>query len=304
MKKLAICLFFFCCCSALPALGQPSPSNAPADAYKPTLDRLQALVTVPLPEWRFHGDVPHPEDAGVNDADWPTIKVRDEWQTGARVLRRWIEIPEKINGYATQGARAELNLVIRSDDAIILTVFSNGGIVYRGDEDMQQPIVLTENAQPGQKFLVAVRVDCSAVKTSIFESGLTIHPPSNRPDPSFTRMEMLSAQPMIGAYEDGKAEREQQFDAAVKSIDFTPLEHGDQAAFDAIIKRSPGETGGSQALAAAIHHSHRRQFSYRHGLAVAVDGNGGSGAQYVSKRARSDARVSGLQVHHVVGARL
>ncbi|MGA7685674.1 MAG: alpha-mannosidase [Terriglobales bacterium] len=232
MKKLAICLFFFCCCSALPALGQPSPSNAPADAYKPTLDRLQALVTVPLPEWRFHGDVPHPEDAGVNDADWPTIKVRDEWQTGARVLRRWIEIPEKINGYATQGARAELNLVIRSDDAIILTVFSNGGIVYRGDEDMQQPIVLTENAQPGQKFLVAVRVDCSAVKTSIFESGLTIHPPSNRPDPSFTRMEMLSAQPMIGAYEDGKAEREQQFDAAVKSIDFTPLEHGDQAAFD------------------------------------------------------------------------
>jgi alpha-mannosidase len=230
MKKLALCLF--CCCFALAVLAQPSPSKAPVDVYKPTLDRLDSLVTIPLPEWRFHGDVSHPEAAGLNDADWPTVKVREEWKTGARVLRRWVEIPAKINGYATQGSRVELNLVIRSDDALILTVFSNGGTVYRGDEDMQQPIVLTENAQPGQKFLIAVRVDCSAAKTSISDSGVTIHPPSSRPDPSLIRMEMLSAQPMIGAYEDGKAERQQQFEAAVKALDFAPLERGDQAGFD------------------------------------------------------------------------
>ncbi len=232
MKRLAACFFLLCWCFALPVSAQPATSNAPADPYKPTLDRLQSLVTVPLPDWRFHADVPHPEDPSLNDADWQMVKVREEWETGPRVLRRWIEIPEKINGYATQGARVDLHLVIRSNDAEILTVFSNGGIAYRGDEDMQQPILLVENAQPGQKFLVAVRVNCAAAKTSIFESELTIHPPSNRPDPSFLRMEMLSAQPVIAAYEDGKAERQQQFDAAATAIDFAPLERGDQVAFD------------------------------------------------------------------------
>ena len=205
MKKLAICLFFFCCCSALPALGQPSPSNAPADAYKPTLDRLQALVTVPLPEWRSHADVPHPEDASLNDADWQTVKVHEGWETGPRVLRRWIEIPEKINGYSTEGARVDLNLVIHSHDALILTVFSNGGIVYRGDEDMEEPIPLTQSARAGEKFLVAVRIDCASRQTGIFQSELTIRPPLNRPDPSRIRMEMLSAQPVIGRLRGGQS---------------------------------------------------------------------------------------------------
>ena len=232
MKRLAARIFVLFWCFVLPVSAQPSPSNVVADPYKPALDRLQSLATVPLPDWRFHADVPHPEDPSLNDADWHLVKEREEWETGPRVLRRWIAVPEKINGYATQGSRVDLHLAIHSNDAVILTVFSNGGIVYRGDEDMQQPILLAQNAQPGQKFLVVVRIDCSAAKTQIFESELTIHPPSNRPDPALIRMEMLSAQPVIAAYEDGKAERQQQFEAAIKAIDFAPLERGDQAAFD------------------------------------------------------------------------
>ncbi len=234
MKRLFALSFFFFLYSSLvlPVLAQQAQSNPSADTYKTTLDHLQSLVTIPLPDWRSHADVPHPEDASLNDADWQTVKVHEEWETGPRVVRRWIEIPDKINGFSTEGARVDLNLVIRSHDALILTVFSNGGIVYRGDEDMEEPIPLTQNAQPGQKFLVAVRIVCSNAKTGIFESELTIRPPSNRPDPSLVRMEMLSAQPVISAYEEGKAERQQQLDAAVKAIDFSPLERGDQAGFD------------------------------------------------------------------------
>ncbi|MGH9641064.1 MAG: alpha-mannosidase [Terriglobales bacterium] len=231
MKNLLRCLLLVSCCLVPPALAQ-TDAKTPADPYQPTLDRLHSLVTVPLPDWRFHTDVPHPEDPSLNDADWQPLKVREEWESGPRVLRRAIEIPEKVNGYATQGARIDLHLVIRSNDAEMLTVFLNGGIAYRGDEDMQQPILLVENAQPGQKFLVSVRVNCSTAKTGIFESELTIHPSSNRPDPGFLRMEMLSAEPMIAAYEDGKAERQQQFEAAANGIDFSPLDRGDQAGFD------------------------------------------------------------------------
>jgi alpha-mannosidase len=232
MKRPAAWFLYVYCCLVLPVFAQTSPSNLPSDPYKPALDHLQSLVTVVLPDWRFHPDLPHPEDASLNDDAWQTVQAREEWKTGPRVLRRWIEIPEKINGYVAAGARVDLRLVIRSDDSEILTVFSNGGIVYRGDEDMQQPIVLTENAQAGQKFLVAVRIDCSTVKTSISESELVIHSPHNRPDPSLVRMEMLSAQPMIAAYEDGKAEREGELDRAVKALDFSALDRGDQAAFD------------------------------------------------------------------------
>ena len=86
------------------------PSQKTTDPYQATLDRLQSLTAVPLPEWRFHADVPHPEDPSLDDSGWETVKVGDKWSTGSRVLRLWIEIPQKINGYAVQGARAKLDL--------------------------------------------------------------------------------------------------------------------------------------------------------------------------------------------------
>ena len=231
MKRAFVAALFLYCCFVAAGFAQAT-QNLPTDPAKPALDRLQSLVTVPLPDWRFHADVAHPEEPGLSDADWQAVKAGEEWETGPRVLRRWIEIPQKVNGYATDRARVDLNLVVRSNDALMLTVFSNGGIVYRGDEDMQQPIPLTFNAHAGEKFLVAVRVNCSKAKTGIFASEITIHPPANRPDPSFLRRELLSARPMIAAYEDGRTGREQLFAEAVNAIDFSALERGDQKAFD------------------------------------------------------------------------
>ena len=224
--------FLLCGALLISSVSAQAAANPPGDPYKPTLDRLQAITTLELPEWRTHPDLPHPEDASISDSDWRTVKVHEEWNNGPRVLRRWIEIPEKINGYPTAGSRASLNFIVRSDDTIILTVFSNGGIVYRGDEDMEEPVVLTENAQAGQKFLVAVRVNSANVKTEISDSQLVLTPAAGRIHPGFLRMEILSAEPMIAAYEDGKADRQQQLDAAIKAIDFAALDRGDAAGFE------------------------------------------------------------------------
>jgi alpha-mannosidase len=223
---------------AVPALCQQNETKQPIDPYKPVLDRLQSLTTMDVVDWRFHADVPHPEDPSLSDADWGTVKKGDKWESGPRVLRRWIEVPEKVNGYSASGARVELTLTIRSKNSIVLTVFSNGGIVYRGDEDMQQPIPLTQDAQPGQKFLVAVRIVSGNVETGIFESKLSIKPPRSRPDPSVLRMEVLSAEPLIAAYEEGRTQRRQQLDSVVESIDFSTLDRGDQIGFDNSLKQS------------------------------------------------------------------
>ncbi len=220
-------------------------SQSIADPQKATLDRLESLTRQAETEWRFHDDIPHPEDPAVSDSDWGTWTVKnssgpggqnanEEHWKGTRVFRRWIRIPEQINGYATKGSQVHLDLRFGSPGSLMITVFSNGAIVYRGDDDNILPVLLTENAQPGQRILVAARVVAGdEVQAEFFHSELTIEPPNSRPNPGLLRLELLAARPVIEAYEDGRAEREQQLDAAVKAIDFSPLDKGDQAGFDA-----------------------------------------------------------------------
>src|SRR3984957_11742221 len=233
--------------SAVFAAGQNSGS---VDPYKATLDRVQSLTSRAEAEWRFHPDTPHPEDPALNDSGWDAFTVKnvsgpggknpnEQHWTGTRVFRRWVEIPEKINGYATQGSRVSLDLRFGSPGSLIITVFSNGPILYRGSDDDILPVLLTVNAQPRQKFLIAARVVAGdEVQSECFHSELTIDAPPTRPDPALLRMEILSARPIIAAYAEGKAERQQQLDAAVKAIDFSPLDRSDQAGFDASLQLS------------------------------------------------------------------
>jgi alpha-mannosidase len=65
---------------------------------------------------------------------------------------------------------------------------------------------------------------------------LTFTPADTRPDPAILRQEIMAAELLIAAYPDGKAQRQQQLDAAVKAIDLGALDKGDQAAFDASLK--------------------------------------------------------------------
>jgi hypothetical protein len=226
MKATVLLLAALLCASA--GIAQ---ERTEAGLDKQVLDRLESLTVLVQPEWRYHADIPHPEDSELSDADWPTVKTREGWKSGARVLRRWIEIPEKINGYTTRGAKVSLDLYFGSDERLLITVFSNGSLVARGD-DTQQPIPLTRSAQPGQKFLIAVRLDCLPVNTQIYESQLRIEPPASRPAPEIIRTEIRSLQPLIAAFPEGKTERESALDAAVKAIDFPALDKGDQTAFE------------------------------------------------------------------------
>jgi alpha-mannosidase len=242
--------FFLLLAFSLHAAGSLSQTSEVPDPYKSTLDRLEALTHQGEAEWRFHADVPHPEDPGSIDSDWGLITVKnasgpggrnenEEHWTGSRVFRRWIQIPEKIKGYATQSSQVSIDLRFGSPGSLKITVFSNGAILYRGSDDDILPMLLTENAQPGQKFLIAVRVVAGDdVQSEFFRSELTIRPPTTRPDPTFLRTELLAARPIIDAYEEGKSERQQQLIEAFKAIDFSPLDRGDQAVFDASLKQA------------------------------------------------------------------
>jgi alpha-mannosidase len=206
-------------------------TTAPPAAWKPVLDRLEATGVVPLSDWRFHADVPHPEDASLDDSAWPVVKVGGHWK-GPGVLRRMVELPATVAGYDVRGARVKLDLRVDGWSRVMLTIFSNGPIVARVDTDMLQPIALTDSAQPGRRFLIAIRVDTGDADVELPRARLLLEPPAARPDPGLLRMEILSAYPLVHAYAEGRAEREQTLDAAVQSVDVTALDGGDQAAFD------------------------------------------------------------------------
>ena len=222
-------------------------SQNAVDPYKPIIDRLDSLTHQGETEWRFHTDVPHPEDSSVSDSDWGVWTVKNvsgrgaqaanEHWTGTRVFRRRVEVPEKINGYATAGSRVWLDLRFGSAASLQITAFSNGAILYRGDDDNILPVLLTENAQPGQKFLIAARIVAGdSVQAQFLHAEMSIDAPHSRPDPARLRLELLSAWPIITAYEEGKTEREAQLDAAIKAIDFSPLDKADQSGFDASLR--------------------------------------------------------------------
>src|SRR5258708_9865065 len=183
MKRLIALIFLssailLCvvCCFSRNAAAQTSEQP---DPYKPTLDRLQSLSRQNETEGRFHADVPHPEDPASNDSDRGVFTVKNvsgpggkhdnekHW-TGTRVFRRSIQIPEKIKGYATQGSQVRLDRRFCLPSILMITVFSNGAIVYRGSDDDIQPVLLSANAQPGQKILVAARVVAADAAQSEF----------------------------------------------------------------------------------------------------------------------------------------
>ena len=239
MKRWAVCALLVFITVRFGSAQQLS-SQRTTDPYEPALDRLQSLTTLPLSDWQFHPDLPHPEDSSLDASVWETVRVGDKWSNGPRVLRRWIEIPETINGYAVPGARVKLDFrfdfMWNNKGPVMISVFSNGSLVSRGDDDMQQPIPLAENAQAGQKFLIAVRIDAPEVETLFHHAKLMIEPAASRPDPAMVRTEILAARPMIAAYEEGRTERQQQLDAALKAIEFSALDNNDQAGFDVSLR--------------------------------------------------------------------
>jgi alpha-mannosidase len=213
-------------------------TNNSSDPYRPVIDRLNSITTLAEPEWRVYGDVAHPEDQNLDDTRWETMKVEGKWPSGTRVLRRWIEVPEKVDGYAIRGSRLTLDLYLTSPGRVLITEFCNGAMVFHGDDDQQQLLPLTENAQPGQRFLIAVRADAEEKETEIFRSRLVIEPPATRPDPGLIRDEILAARLMIDAYEVGRSERDAELGAAVQAIELSALDRGDQAAFDESLRNA------------------------------------------------------------------
>jgi alpha-mannosidase len=242
-KYQRLLLSSFVLFSALFSFAQSQPAPNP---YASTLDRLNEITALPLGGWTqvpgdmAHGEIPPNTAMTINASD---LKLGGDFTTPAWLYRE-IEIPKELRGYEVRGSTLKLAIQIGGNEGLMLTTFANGNMIARTDEDSQVPITLTQNAQPGDKIVIALRVLPSTgigccggpPKARLEHAQLLITPPVNRPDPAVLRLELLSAQLLVAAYPDGKAEREQTLDAAMKAIDIKALDGGNQPAFDASLR--------------------------------------------------------------------
>jgi len=221
-----------------------SQTQPPADPNKPVLDRLQAITTMQLTHWMWlPASIQHGEKQPLVTTATGLLTVGGEFMPSAWLYGD-VEIPKALRGYSLDGARLRLSLRVESNQDINVTVFANGNMISRTDGDNQVPITLTESASSGQQFQFSVRVlttggvGCCGgpPQVKLDKAELLFTPPEPRPDPAILRQQILAAQLLIAAYPDGKAERQQQLDAAVHAIDLAALDKGDQAAFDASLK--------------------------------------------------------------------
>lgn len=228
-----------CWFAALTLLAAPVVAQAQAPAPGPCeaqLRRWRELATLRISEWRARewGDF-RGEATDLQDASWEVVKAGKRWPSGGVWLRTTVEVPAARDGYALRGARLELETSVyvhwqTRDMPVFRTVFVNG--LQRASGYEFEPVVLTDAAQPGEKFVIALRAQTSAGTLILGDARVRVTRVAARPDAQVHLEELTSAELLHRAAREEPAERAQIIAGACATVDWSALERGDQAAFD------------------------------------------------------------------------
>jgi alpha-mannosidase len=220
-------------------------------AAQATIERLSGLNELPAAEWRYHaGDLAHGERAEVDDASWPVLKGHAEMATDAVWLRRWIEVPKTLNGYDLTGARVWFQMHAGANGPMPEIIYFNGRRVALGDD--LEPIVLFDNAKPGEKVLVAVKLLQTVDKKNFEGAELKIDFAEGRPNPEDLRKEVLSATLLVPSISKQKDADMATLEKAIAAVDLKALDAADQAKFDASLKQAGTTLAGLKPLLSTV----------------------------------------------------
>jgi alpha-mannosidase len=202
-----------------------------------TVKELSSLVGLPADDWRFHaGDVAHGESTDLDDSGWPTIKKSTHAPTTAVWYRRWIEIPQTLNGYDLTGTRVWFQFVAYANGPMPEIIYFNGRRVAMG-EDLE-PIVLCDHAKPGEKVLVAIKLLHTVDQKYFAGANVRIEFTPSRPNPSELLQEIESVAELVLSLGAAAQTTQQQLETAAAAVDLSALHQADQKAFDASLERS------------------------------------------------------------------
>jgi alpha-mannosidase len=240
LRSLSIALLtvFACCAGRAQFLGQNEASaQGLTPAEHAAIDRLGALSHLPEGVWRYHaGDVAHAEDPSVDDSSWPVAKPdrNIDYPEDALWFRQWVQVPENLNGYDLTGTRIWFRFNAWVNGPLPQIIYFNGRRVAMGDD--LEPIVLFDQARPGERVLVAVKLLATVDHKHFEGSPMQITFAASRPSPEDMREEFLSAALLIPSLSTNASADQATLDKAIGQVDLRALDGTDQQQFDTSLR--------------------------------------------------------------------
>jgi alpha-mannosidase len=219
------------------ALAQRGSEFAKATALLPAdsqavVDRLGSLRELPDGAWKMHGgDLAHGEDVDLDESAWQTIDVGAKAPNDAVWFRQSYMVPDTLNGYDLTGSRVWFEFHADANGPMPEILYFNGRRVALGDD--LEPVVLFDNAKPGDKVTVAVKLLHTVDKKTFRGATLKIDFPESRPNPEDLREELLSAAVLVPSLAPGDASKQSALEGAIHAVDLGALDAHDQNKFDA-----------------------------------------------------------------------
>jgi alpha-mannosidase len=119
------------------------------------LDELQDILGLELRDWRWNrGETPGAEQSAFDDSAWAVASPGISWgsENAMAWFRKEVVIPDKVAGFDVTGSPVTLLVGVDDDGEI----YVNGTLRQKFHWD-EGRVVLTEKAQPGEKFLIAIK---------------------------------------------------------------------------------------------------------------------------------------------------
>lgn len=238
MKTFSTCIATaiaaVCLCTPLIARAQQAP--APPPGCPGYVERWNGIAREEFRDWRYHeaggfaGEAP-----SLDDSAWPVTQKDTAWRSTTIWTRRWYTVPAERGGYSYRGARLVLSLRGSWAMTEYVTVFVNGQHRAAGLEI--EPLVLTENAQPGERFHIAIRLQHAGGQFWPLAATVELTGVSGRPDARAVLTECATAE-LLHEASGADAAREAAIAKARGAVDWAALERGEQQRFDASLTAS------------------------------------------------------------------
>ena len=237
-------LFLGAVLAALPASAQRGSEVGRGLALLPAqsrtvVNRLMSLSQLPAGTWKMHeGDLPHGEavnlNTGLDASGWQDATVGAQYSTSAIWFRQTIQLPATLNGYDLSGARIWFQFHSNANGPIPEIIYFNGRRVAMG-EDLE-PEVLFDDARPGDKVVVAVKLLQTVDVKSFRGVTLRVDFSENRPNPQDLAEEFLSVALLLPSLAPSDSTKTDALNNAIAAVDLGALDAHDTAKFDASLK--------------------------------------------------------------------
>jgi alpha-mannosidase len=207
---------------------------------KKIIDRLSSFDDLPAEQWRYHaGDLAHGESPSLDDSSWPLMKAGSTAPTESVWYRRVVEVPKTLNGYDLTGARIWFRFVADANGPMPEIIYFNGRRVALGDD--LEPIVLFDQAKPGDKVQIAIKLLATIDKKTFKGASMKIDFAPGRPNPEDLRLEFLSATLLIPTLSKDAPRDLATLQSAITAIDLGVLDASDASRFDESLKKARQE---------------------------------------------------------------